>query len=148
MRYTLSACKPSPDIWSIKMPNNSILLVDHDPFSATEIYIALEDMGYSVFGPVGSEGEALKAWHDGEPKAVIINTDTVNLMPELLSVLRKSDIPTAVFGDRPALVQGSIILNTRNIQKSLAEFLIDPGLAHEMIIAPEALEEMTAHTVI
>ena len=128
------------------MSNGSILLVDHNPLSATEIFIALEDMGFSVFGPVGSEGEALKAWHDGEPRAVIVNTDTVNLMPELLSVLRKSDIPIALFGDRPALLPGSMNLNPESFYQSLTEFLIEPGLAHEMIAAPDILEELTAHT--
>lgn len=128
---------------------NSILLVDHDPMTATEIYAALEDMGFSVFGPVPSEGEALKAWHQTPPLAAIVNTKTVTIMPELTSILQRSDIPTAAFGENISALPHAYKLNEASLSKGLLEFLIEPGEAQNMVdglefsLSSDILEEIT-----
>lgn len=141
------------------MSNGTILLVDHNPFSASEIFIALEDMGYSVIGPVGSESEALKAWKDGPPLAAIVNGETISIMPELTGVLKKTDIPTAILSDQNKLLPSAFTIKVNDISGSLLAFLIDPGIASNAdrsnenfdsaIMTPAGfLEELTTHTAI
>lgn len=127
------------------MSKANILLVDHNPLSATEVFIALEDMGYSVFGPVGSESEALKAWNDGPPLAAIVNSETASIMQELMHVLQGSDVPVATFGEKASTINGSFKMKDHDLRRSLNEFLIEPGIAQTMIVPPEVMEEITAH---
>ena len=73
-----------------------ILVVEHDPVIATDLYIGIEDLGYEAVGPVSSVRQALEAIA-GEPlHGALLDCKLIGETSQAIAeVLHRRDIPFA-----------------------------------------------------
>ena len=110
-----------------------ILIVEHDPVIAADLYIQTEDLGYDVGEPVASVGEALAEVEAGGVRAALLDCQLVGETSLAVAErLAASDTPfayvTALDGfpaDRAAWPEAPVLgkpLGGRDLERVLEGF--------------------------